>query len=149
MTEYGVERTIEEATIREATEVFSKINRANESSLYLGRRDRPLVETRGMIWAYLKENTKLTMTNLGSIFNRHHSTVICSLRVHRKNMDVFSNGKAINPFYVNKYEEGSKILDQIMAHSRERNEGLVYRVVLYTDNPHTLENYEIVNYTHV
>lgn len=149
MTEYQIERSVERNMIREAVTVFAKINRAHESSLYLGRRDRELVETRGMVWAYLKENTKLTMSYMGKIFNRHHSTVICGIRVHKKNMGTFTNGKAINPLYVDKYEEGSKILDQMMAHTRELNEGLIYRVVLYTDDPVTLNKFEVVNYSRV
>jgi hypothetical protein len=86
---------------------------------------------------------------MGSVFNRHHSTVIAGLRVHNKNMDVFSNGKPINPLYVSKYEEGSVILDQALAHTREKNKSLVYRVVLYTNNTETLDKYEIVNITKV
>lgn len=149
MTDYRVERSIEEKTVNEAITVFSKINQAHESSLYMGRRDRPLVETRHMVWAYLKENTRFTMNFLGTIFNRHHSTVIHSLKSHQKNMDVFTNGKAINPLYVMKYEEGSKILDQMMKHTREVSEGLHFRVVLYTDDPYTLNRYEIVSYSQV
>jgi hypothetical protein len=149
MTEYQIERSIEQNAITLATSVFSKINRAHKESLKMSRRDRELVETRQMIWAYLKENTRLTMSYMGSIFNRHHSTVIAGLRVHNKNMDVFSNGKPINPLYVSKYEEGSVILDQALAHTREKNKSLVYRVVLYTNNTETLDKYEIVNITKV
>ena len=64
-------------------------------------------------------------------------------------MDVFSNGKPINPLYVRKYEEGAQILDQMLHSYRQRNEGLDYRVVLYTNNPETLDKYEIVNYSRV
>ncbi len=87
------------------------------------------------------------MSYMGSVFNRHHSTVIAGLRVHNKNMDVFSNGKPINPLYVRKYEEGSVILDQTLTNTLELNKSLVYRVVLYTNNAETLDQYEIVNVT--
>ncbi len=149
MTEYQIERSIEQHAIKTAVSVFCKINRAHEDSLTMSRRDRELVETRQMVWAYLKENTRLTVSFMGSIFNRHHSTVIAGLRVHNKNMDVFSNGKPINPLYVKKYEEGSVILDQTLTSTRELNKSLIYRVVLYTNNTETLDQYEIVNVTKV
>ena len=149
MTEYQIERSIEQHAITTAISVFCKINRAHEGSIKMARRDRDLVETRMMVWGYLKENTRLTMSYMGSVFNRHHSTVIAGLRGHNKNMDVFSNGKPINPLYVRKYEEGSVILDQTLTNTLELNKSLVYRVVLYTNNAETLDQYEIVNVTKV
>jgi hypothetical protein len=51
--------------------------------------------------------------------------------------------------YVRKYEEGSVILDQTLTNTLELNKSLVYRVVLYTNNAETLDQYEIVNVTKV
>jgi ribosome biogenesis protein Nip4 len=149
MKDISMMRSIEQASIKEAIHIFAQLNRANEDALVMSRRDRELAETRRMVWAYLHDNTKLSLTFLGQLFNRHHSTVIAGLRVHKHNMDVFSNGKPINPLYVRKYEEGAQILDQMLHSYRQRNEGLNYRVVLYTNNPETLDKYEIVNYSRV
>lgn len=149
MKDISMMRSIEKASIKEAIHIFAQLNRANEDALIMSRRDRELAETRRMVWAYLHNNTKLSLTFLGQLFNRHHSTVIAGLRVHKRNMDVFSNGRPINPLYVRKYEEGAQILDQMLHSYRQRNEGLDYRVVLYTNNPETLDKYEIVNYSRV
>ena len=149
MKDISMMRSIEKASIKEAIHIFAQLNRANEDALVMSRRDRELAETRRMVWAYLHNNTKLSLTFLGQLFNRHHSTVIAGLRVHKRNMDVFSNGRPINPLYVRKYEEGAQILDQMLHSYRQRNEGLDYRVVLYTNNPETLDKYEIVNYSRV
>lgn len=98
-----------------------------------------------MIWAYLRQNSTLTMEHLGSLFNRHHTTVIASLKVHKRNIDVFSNGRRINELYTRKYLEGSEVLNQVMRERKLSAQELRYRVVLYTDNPSTLNYYEIMS----
>lgn len=142
--EYHFIRTIDQHAIDEATETFSMLNRVIPSDLSSTRRDRPLVETRCMIWAYLRENSTLTMHNLGKLFNRHHTTVIACLKTHKRQVDVFSNGRRVNELYTKKFLEGSEILDQVMGKKRTSARHLKYRVVLYTDNPDTLDYYEIM-----
>jgi hypothetical protein len=84
------------------------------------------------------------MHNLGKLFNRHHTTVIACLKTHKKHIDVFSNGRRVNELYTNKFLEGAEILDQVMVKKKTSARHLKYRVVLYTDNPETLDNYEIM-----
>jgi hypothetical protein len=143
--EYHLIRTIDQHAIDEATETFSAMNRIMPGDLYSSKRDRPLVETRTMIWAYLRQNSTLTMQNLGALFNRHHTTVIASLKVHKRNIDVFSNGRRVNELYTRKYLEGSEVLNQVMRERKQTARDLRYRVVLYTDNPSTLNYYEIMS----
>ena len=143
--EYHLIRTIDQHAIDEATETFSAINRVMPADLRSSKRDRPLVETRTMIWSYLRQNSTLTMEHLGSLFNRHHTTVVASLKVHKRNIDVFSNGRRVNELYTRKYLEGSEVLNQVMRERKQTARELRYRVVLYTDNPSTLNYYEIMS----
>ena len=138
-------RSIDQSAIQEAIDVFSDLNRVGKQKLYLNRRDRPLVETRCMVFAYLREHSTLTMANLGGLFNRHHTTVIANLKNHNMYMDILSNGKRVNELYANKYLEGKAIVDQLLKHKCNIGLDLNYRVVLYTDDPNTLGNYEIVH----
>lgn len=142
--EYYFIRTIDQHAIDEATETFSMLNRVSPKELTSARRDRPLVETRCMIWAYLRENSTLTMHNLGRLFNRHHTSVIACLKTHKKHIDFFSNGRRVNELYTKKFLEGSEILDMVMGNKRTSARHLKYRVVLYTNNPDTLDYYEIM-----
>jgi len=144
-SEYHYIRSIDQHAINEAIEVFSNLNRVKKEDLYLNKRDRPLVETRCMIWAYLRDKSTLTMHNLGGLFNRHHTTVIACIRNHKRNVDVFSNGRRVNELYTKKYLEGMEVVDQILRKRKVYAKDMRYRVVLYTDNPNTMENYEIMS----
>jgi len=85
------------------------------------------------------------MENLGRLFNRHHTSVIASLKTHKKHTDFFSNGRRVNELYTKKFIEGSEILDMVMGNKRTSARHLKYRVVLYTNNPDTLDYYEIMS----
>lgn len=144
-SEYHFVRTIDQHTIDEAIQTFSTLNRIAPGDLQSSRRDRPLVETRCMIWAYLRENTTLTMHNLGALFNRHHTTVIACMKTHKRYIDVFSNGRRVNELYTKKFLEGSEVIEQVMRKRRVYAKDLRYRVVLYTNDPNTLDYYEVMS----
>ena len=143
--EYYYIRTIDQHAINEAIETFSTINRVLPEQLQNHRRDRDLVETRCMIWAYLREHTTLSFNSLGKLFSKHHSTVIAGLKAHKRHTEIFSNGRRVNELYTKKFLEGSEILDQVMSERKTYAKDLRYRVVLYTNDPNALDNVEIMS----
>lgn len=138
-------RTIDSHAIHEAIETFSNVNKVPARDLKSHCRERELVETRCMIWAYLREHTTLSFNGLGKLFNKHHSTVIAGIKAHKKHTELFSNGRRVNEMYTKKFLEGSQILSQVMGERKELAKDLRYRVVLYTDDPDKLENIEILS----
>ena len=83
--------------------VFCKHNQVNPIHLYSTTRERPIAETRRMIWGYLRENTEMTWKELGDIFARDHATAMYNASKHKMHISVSTKGGRYDVGYSDKY----------------------------------------------
>lgn len=67
-------------------------------------RKRYKVDQRKYLYQYLRSNTKLTVQEIGSLFNQHHSSVIHGLKMYKaisKDPTYLENTKSLSEFLTN------------------------------------------------
>jgi hypothetical protein len=112
-----------------STQVFCKINDISPHSLYTRTRERSVVESRRMIWGYLRTNTALSLTQLGDMFNRDHPTVLHSMKQHENAISISRNGIPFDAAYTEKFRAGCL---QIKHKIDEIEKELVYNQYMLT-----------------
>jgi hypothetical protein len=125
--------------------VYSNLNEVHAPHLYLSKRDRDLVQTRTLIWSYLRFNTTMSYQSLGKMFNRDHSTVIHAEKTHAKCMGVYANGKTVDPDYQRKYFEGIELIRDLVNESEVSDTKLKYKVIIYADAPQNWNEFAILS----
>jgi len=117
--------------------VFCKANSTNLLDLYTRSRERRIVETRRMIWGYLRENTPMTLNELAELFNRDHCSVIHSVSKHRVAISLSTKGAPYDLDYSKKYMDA---ISEIRILTDEMLGKLIYRDYLLRYHcPTTLE----------
>lgn len=87
--------------------VFCKINNISPINLDTKVRAIQVVETRRMIWAYLRQNnTNLTLDELGQMFKRDHSTTLHNLNKHAIATSIAPSGVIYDVDYTERYRAG-------------------------------------------
>ena len=104
--------------------VFCKHNHVNPRDLYSITRERPVAETRRMIWGYLRENTQMTWKALGELFGRDHCTALYNTSKHKMHISVSTRGGRYDVGYSDKYiaaviELDGEYSDEHIAAARE------------------------------
>lgn len=133
--------------IKNTITTFCRINGVEQQTLDMTRRDRHLVETRTLIWNFLREHTKMSLKHLGKLFNRDHATVLHAIRRHRSNLEEYSNGKPINQEYKEKWEDGCGIIIDLLKQKEMYDASFKYRVVLYTNDPIHFTKHQVISTT--
>lgn len=96
----------EEKLIELSIHVFCKINDSSPYSIYTKSRERPVVESRRMIWGYLRDNTPMSLTTLGKLFHRDHPTVLHSMKEHNNAISISPSGIPFDAKYTEKFRHG-------------------------------------------
>jgi hypothetical protein len=104
--------------------VFCKHNHTSPIDLYSTNRERPIAETRRMIWGYLRGNTQMTWKALGELFGRDHSTAMYAVSKHKMHISVSPRGMRYDVGYSDKYmaaviELDGEYSDEYIAAARE------------------------------
>jgi len=118
--------------------VFCKFNKTNPLDLYTRSRERRIVETRRMIWGYLRENTPMTFNELGDLFNRDHPSTIHSVSKHRVSVSLSPKGSPYDLEYTEKYREA---ISEIRILTDEMLSKLIYRDYMLTYYCPTTDKY--------
>lgn len=122
-----------------AVEIYARINRVNPIDLYTGKQNRPLVETRSHVWAYMRQRTQMTTEDLGERFGKHHCTVVHHGKQHHMYMSNILSKRhtkalRVNEFYAENFESGAVILDRCFSVDDGDAKGYQYRVVMMVDD---------------
>jgi len=118
--------------------VFCKVNSTNLLDLYTRSRERRIVETRRMIWGYLRENTPMTLNELGELFNRDHCSAIHSVSKHRVAISLSPKGAPYDLDYTKKYMDA---ISEIRILTDEMLSKLIYRDYMLTYSCPTTHEY--------
>lgn len=86
--------------------VFCKINGTSPVYLTSKTRERRVVETRRMIWGYLRQNTDMTLTSLGNLFNRDHPSTLHNITKHYEATSITPTGVLYDIDYTERYRLG-------------------------------------------
>ncbi len=84
--------------------VFCKFNHISPIDLHSTTRERPVAETRRMIWGYLRENTRMTWKSLGELLGRDHATAMYGASKHKIHISVSPKGGCYDVMYANRYK---------------------------------------------
>lgn len=139
--------------------VFCKYNHTNPLELRTRSRARRTVETRRMIWGYLRENTPMTFNELGELFNRDHPSTIHSVSRHRVAVSLSPKGYPYDLEYTEKYRGAvleiktlsEEILgrivyrDYMLTYYCPTNDEYIAPVVKSTSLREAIEEYELYN----
>jgi hypothetical protein len=77
-----------------------------------------------MIWGYLRENTPMTLNELGELFNRDHCSAIHSVSKHRVAISISPKGAPYDLEYTKKYMDA---ISEIRILTDEMLGKLIYR----------------------
>lgn len=139
--------------------VFCKANSTNPLQLRTRSRARRIVETRRMIWGYLRENTPMTFNELGALFNRDHPSTIHSVSKHRVAISLSPKGAPYDLEYTKKYRDAvseirilmyemlSKLTyrDYMLRYYCPTTLEFIFPVVQATSLREAIEQYELYN----
>jgi hypothetical protein len=109
--------------------VFCVINKVAPSTLYNKTRERNAVETRRMVWGYLRENTGLSLTELGDLFSRDHPSTLHSIKKHHTALSLTPSGGYYDSWYTARFRDGALQIKHMVS-DREKNR--VYREYMLT-----------------
>jgi hypothetical protein len=97
-----------EELIQKTIEVFCEENEIPKEMLPSKQRNRRLVDCRRMIWAYLRENTSMTLIELADIVGfENHATVLYHCKQHEDLVSKTERGRWMYPNYGPYYERGA------------------------------------------
>lgn len=139
--------------------MFCKYNHANPLNLYTRSRERRIVETRRMIWGYLRDNTPMTFNELGTLFNRDHASTIHSVAKHRVSVSLSPKGAPYDLEYTEKYKGAvleiktlsedilGRIIyrDYMLTYYCPTNDEYIAPVIKSTSLREAIEEYELYN----
>lgn len=128
----------EKVPIETVKSVFCKINGTSPVWLPSRSKERRTVETRRMIWWYLRENTPMTLSELGEIFNRDHSSTLHNLSKHAESTSITPTGVLYDIDYTERYRAGVLELKHIINLGEDAK---VYRNYMLTYYNHATEEY--------
>jgi hypothetical protein len=109
--------------------VFCRINNTTPALLPSRTRKQNVVETRRMVWGYLKEHTKMTFESLGQLFDRDHSTALHNIEKHFVASSLTRSGVIYDHNYTERYRSGVLELKHIFE---GKTEDINYREYMLT-----------------
>jgi hypothetical protein len=140
-------------------QVFCRVNGINPHRLFTKSRERSTVESRRMIWGYLRTNTALSFTELGSMFNRDHPTVLHSMKQHNNAISISPGGMPFDANYTEKFREGCLYIksetdeperapiyrEYMLTYHVKRDDTYIAPIVRSTSLVEAINEYEIYN----
>lgn len=103
-----------EKIIERTIDTFAMVNDVSVKALFTDARRRTLIDCRRMIYAYLRENTAMTLVEIARVFEKNHATSLFHIRRHDELMEKTERGKWLYPKYATTYEEGAAILNRLI-----------------------------------
>ncbi len=121
-----------EELIQKTIETFCDINEVSQDTLSMKVRNRSVVDCRRMIWAYLRENTSMTLLELAHIIDfENHATILYHCKQHQELITKTERGKWMYPSYGPYYEQGATQLNAMVRvfkmNQKFQNYALEYR----------------------
>jgi len=111
--------------------VFCRINNTTPALLSTKTRKQTVVETRRMVWGYLKQHTKMTFESLGYLFNRDHSTAVHNIEKHFTATSLTPSGVIYDQSYTERYRAGVLELKHIFEGRGEDVQCREYMLTYY------------------
>jgi hypothetical protein len=140
-------------------QVFCRVNDISPHALFTKSRERASVESRRMIWGYLRTNTALSLTELGKMFKRDHPTVLHSMKQHNNAISISPGGMPFDANYTEKFREGCQDIrnnidesekeavyrDYMLTYHVKKNDTYIAPIVRSTSLVEAINEYEIYN----
>ncbi|MGY8864994.1 MAG: hypothetical protein ACKVJK_05110 [Methylophagaceae bacterium] len=143
---YTVLRAENENIINIALKVFCDLNNIHDPSVLKDKsRHRLHVDTRTLVWCFLRANTTMGTISLARLFNRDHTTFLHSQKSHLRNLEILKGDRYVNPEYARKWEEGLQNIATIVKKEGVDAGKLRYKLVIYADSPINFKNHIVVN----
>lgn len=130
-----------------AIETFSAVNHIAPKELYSGTRKRSVVETRSMIWKYVRERTLLTYQELGDRFDKAHCTVQHHISNHDAYMGRINNNSEARVYelYAMTYMNGKGVLNHYFDIPEESEmREMKWRLVIMVDDYPVWKQHQII-----
>jgi hypothetical protein len=139
--------------------VFCAINKVSPSTLYNKTRERNAVETRRMVWGYLRENTGLSLVELGDLFSRDHPSTLHSIKKHQTALSLTPSGGYYDSWYTARFRDGALQIrhmvsdreknrvykEYMLTYYVEKNDKYIAPVVRATSLVEAIQEYELYN----